>query len=343
MLQKKQFMQIILTVVVLMVITMMFLPNDLNQEHSGEQNVLFSGFADEIELIGKVKISDKNRTLTFIKSEDWGIEEKSGYPVKNEAFRELLMGLSKGHIAERKTSNPEKYEKLQVADPGKEGSGVLLEIFREQDPVVELIVGKNSQGIAGSYVRKKGEEQSYLLDRKLQLSLDASDWIDKSLLDIADTEVKSIVREAGEGAFKLLRDSAENDFVIEPAPQIGTLNDGYQLRGLTSALKGLSMTDVYPKADKSLKDNYKSTGTVIFETFDGIKLVIAIFKNGDDDGLIELSFSTLDNADEATRNKVALLNKKCRDWMFKLSNFKLDELTRKYDDLIEVVEKDAEN
>ena len=87
-------------------------------------------------------------------------------------------------LVEAKTRDPKRYDLLELGDPAKDDAKSTLLRLSDADgkAIGELIVGKRrvsafGRGKTGSYVRRPGNDQTWLTNVELKTSFDVSDWV----------------------------------------------------------------------------------------------------------------------------------------------------------------------
>jgi hypothetical protein len=94
----------------------------------------------------------------------WVVSNKANYPADVGKVREVLLSLANTRLLEEKTADPEYYEPLGVQDiNAANATGLQVDIEGLGKPV-SMIIGKPARGSSGTYVRRPGELQSYLVD-----------------------------------------------------------------------------------------------------------------------------------------------------------------------------------
>ena len=137
----------------------------------------------------KVEFTDINQ--------HWVVVEKGNYPAAASKVRRLLLGLSELTLVERKTDRPELFSRLDLDDPAT-GKGTLVQLQdRLGKPVADLIVGKTRHdrlggGHDGVYVRKPGDNQTWLASGSLDVGGGAIDWIDRRIMDLPNSRIASV-------------------------------------------------------------------------------------------------------------------------------------------------------
>ena len=128
---------------------------------------------------GEVKI-----VLTRSEGKGWGAEARGGYPADEELIKRTLLGVGNMEAYEPRTSNPDWHRNLGLLKPEDIGSALRVEFFEGEERLAGLLVGKvperaaDVKGEGLIYVRRDGEDQSWLARGRLPLHRNAVDWLD---------------------------------------------------------------------------------------------------------------------------------------------------------------------
>jgi hypothetical protein len=211
---------------------------------------------------------DKKSVELARKENVWRITERHSYPADETKLRKLLVSIADAELSEEKTSNPENYASLGVEDlSNAAATGVRIEVSGVEPPV-NLIVGKQGPGVQSRYVRRAGEEKSWLVDTQIDNSSTPKDWLRKSILDVSADRIQSATITTPNAkpysATKAAR--ADANFAVEGLPKGKELSSPTAANGLATALAGLTLSDVEPANAFSAKPEAQAT----FRTFDGL-------------------------------------------------------------------------
>lgn len=209
----------------------------------------------------------------------WVLPAKTSYPIDVSKLRELLRNLATAEVVEAKTANPEWHSRLKLLDVAQ-ASDTTIEVIARADaePVLGVLIGSSGQG--GQYVRKTGENQTWLIGQNIRPPRKAEDWLDKTLVDIKRAELASVsVEENGEQVFALtLQDADSTDFELSPAPAQGHSVNTANSNRLLSALSNLRLLDVRAaQAD----DEQAEWRRLNFVRQDGLHVEVEIRQDGD--------------------------------------------------------------
>ncbi len=326
------------------------------QNDSGTSgNILIPGLKDGVNSVTSIVIerADADAVSVLRQSGDWVVENKGGYPASVSKIREILLAIADARILERKTANPELYSALGVRDPEIEDSeGVRLTVAGEGVGAA-IIVGNANQG-SNRYVRIVDEAQSLLIDKNPELPTDASGWLEKELVDIDGAAVRAArISHVDGDEIRVEKTSAQQtDFDVVDIPEARELSYSTVANGIGSALSDLTLDDV-----RTAEETAPTTVTTL-ETFDGRTITVNIVtadeeswvsfvaayappavepegaEPGDNDA--EASAVEEPSAGESEDPAAATdtFNARVAGWQFKLPDFKVNQLTRRWEDIL---------
>lgn len=235
--------------------------------------------ADSVKAIRIYKAGDARAVEVLRNGAEWTLTERNGYPISAAKAINLVRALSNAKILEEKTSDPTKYASLSVEDvQSADAKGVRIELEGPATPV-NLIVGKDGPGNS-SYVRRVGEEKSWLVSEQLSASPEPRDWLDKDIINVSADRVQSATVEiAGQKPYTASKSSrADENFAVAPLPKGKELSYGGAANGFATALVSLTLDDVKPKSELG---DAKPAAKATYQTFDGLKVEMQGYKLDD--------------------------------------------------------------
>lgn len=233
------------------------------------------GLLDRVAKLDEVVISGSSGPIaTLRRGEDrWMLGERA-YPADEVALRKLLLTLARSKQVERKTANPELYDRLGVEPlDAPEARGALVELRGGGEPI-RLIVGDNPSRGEGTYVRGADEAQSWLIDSNIAVERQTANWLDRALTDIEVARIASVRVETGKDVVEIkARDDAAGDFEIANLPKGREPASEYIADSVAGWLQDLRMEDV--AADDA---GQAGTWKLHFETVDGLAVDAEVWK-----------------------------------------------------------------
>jgi hypothetical protein len=171
---------------------------------------LLPSLAGELNTVTELTVRKGSATPAVTihrQGEQWTVAERANYPADVSKLRKLLLALSDVKIREEKTSNPASYSVIGVEDPAlPNAAGVQIDVVA-RDGKHAVIVGKPVG--EGSFVRRAGENSSYIVEPAISVEAQPRFWIDTRLLDLPADKIQSIdAKLAGEPGYSLHRVSA---------------------------------------------------------------------------------------------------------------------------------------
>ena len=258
---------------------------------------LFPDLRPRVNDVVTVEVRGPDGAFTIAKGEGgaWTIPEKHGYPVRFGTVRAAVVGVAGLVPLEAQTAEPNLHGKLGLGLPGEEGEGVVV-AFRDADGrrLASVVVGRErfsgTETRPGRYfVRKEGENRSWLVEGRLPASGRAARWLDSELPRLDRREVRAVRTEKADGeVIELARDDSDRlEFRMEGAVTVSGADLARGARAfppgtrilretavseLVSALEYLTFEDVAPASDVDL-----AGGTLAeYITFDGLVVGVRV-------------------------------------------------------------------
>ena len=293
----------------------------------------------------------------------WTVTNRSGYPADVGRIRQALLALADARILEVKTANPDRYGALGVNDPGEEGSrGVRLTVTGS-DFETRLIVGDtNQQG--QRYLRLAEQAAAVLIDKDPALPDAVTDWLRPELVDLPASGMTQIGIRHGDGEMIEMTRTTDGgpEFDVLDVPEGRELSYPTVVNGIAAALSNLTLVDVRPASSPGTAPDADTVSR--FETADGLRVTVRTFRSDDESGdWIAISAAAdelaagpagdaasdssddspskagaADDNDPAGSNAAATaasLNARLGGWQFRIDDYKLEQLTRRWDDILQ--------
>ncbi|MFK5969197.1 MAG: DUF4340 domain-containing protein [Candidatus Marithrix sp.] len=323
---------------------------------------LFPQLAATIDQVTTVNVQTNTETVTMIRDENWNwqMQEKHNYPVETDKVNSLLLAMTELTILEAKTSNSELYSKIGVDDVSiPDAQSVVLTLKTSSDSLASLIIGNSQIAKIDStrneiYVRKADDKQVWLVLGKLSVERQLTDWLERQIVDIKNDKVRQVT--IGEDILIFKDTPDDEEFQLANLPANGTVKMPYMLKNIATTLSNLEFDDVIA-ADKL---ELKPETTAIFTTFDGLEVTMQVAKQNDKnyatftakfnpEAVLAIAKES-DSKEEDSKSEekvdvhkqVELLNTKLTGWVYELSEYKVDDLAKKREELITITEPEEE-
>lgn len=242
-----------------------------------------------INEVGEVTVTTATGTLTIARSGDrWVVKQKDDYHAAMDKVRSLVIGLAELTILEPTTSNPEHYAKLGLRDVSAAGSRATQVTLKDADgaALASVLIGNRRPSRAQAtrdevYVRKAGEEQTWLATGRARPEQDPNGWIEQRILDLDTQRVRQVRITHPDGETVLLRREkpGDADFLLRGVPETTEVRSQFSVNNIPDTIAHLTLDDVQREGDAPLP----ATGRVAarLETFDGLRVVLHMVERDD--------------------------------------------------------------
>ncbi len=340
---------------------------------SFEREVLYPDLLSRVNDVTWLRVnSQADGPLTMVKREgNWVLEEKHGYFADIEKISQTLVELSSMETLEPKTSKPENFAQLYVEDvEAREGTitnSIHVTVKAGEEKLADLLVGRTRPVDVGGgvFVRKKGENQSWLASGSYQPNRKALKWLDRNIINVDSRRVHRVTIQHADGdGFEVRRtDIASEDMMygsfvppgLEPKP-------AHEMKNMAQIVDFLVMEDVRP-ADEI---DWTSPDSIVwFETYDGLKIAITAKNEGKhtwfrvvaEEGVVHedlagfvAEFKGKDslegriadqmNTAEEAEAEIAMLNQRLAPWAFRFTEYKTGKAVSHSSDMLQEAGKD---
>ena len=350
---------ILFIVTVLVVVVAIMMNHQRAPATSFQEEFLFPGLLDNVNDISLIKILKQDKTLTLLQQNNqWVLEEADHYPADFARIRSTVLAIAEMTVLAEKTSKAENYARLGVEQPTTENNSALVSLQgNAETTLASLIVGnarhsKSADDKPGLYVRLPESEQALLVEGKLDISVDAKDWLQLELFNIDADRIKEIqIVHANDDTVRLTRENGSDDFILEDLVQGREMQPAAIISRMGTMLENVSAENVRKSVDPYAEQ--KSTTSI--QTFDGLIINIASAKV-DDNNYATFNFSVGDipaqgandegeEAEQSTNEKLdplaeaARLNELMPGWTYIIPDFKYELFTRTKESLSKDIEE----
>lgn len=299
----------------------------------------FPVLQSRINDVASVQITQGGDTLKIARGDDaWtAAAPYGGYEVEADRVASLLVRLSQAELIEPKTRNPDKYELLDLGDPGKKDSEARLIVLRDAkgDVITEVVLGSKrwdafGSGKSGSYIRRPGEPRTWLTNLDVNPTPAIKAWVETNIFGIETGKISSVtVTAEGEAPLTINRlPGDKTKFELaglpsdakrkESAPKPDDVAEAYA----SVELEDLRKLEMTPAGPDVMVSELKADN--------GLKVTFRLRKEGDQDWL---SLSAEGEGEAAKQAKE--INARVKGWEYKIPSWKADGLFRTRSDFLE--------
>jgi hypothetical protein len=208
----------------------------------------------------------------------WVVANYHDFPVKFPLLRQMIVGLAGLTLLEERTTRPEWHHYLDLVAPEEGGAARRYILYgKDGGTIADILVGKPAayaavSGEARFYVRRSGENQSYLAKGIIPDISTRRAWLDDEILSLERERIAFVDMAPNEGPpYRLERLPGGGDFALNTLPQGRVARPASALNAVAGALVGLSFLQVTP-VDQI---DFKNAAHARYATKDG--LVIDVF------------------------------------------------------------------
>ncbi|MEP4380842.1 MAG: DUF4340 domain-containing protein [Alphaproteobacteria bacterium] len=312
---------------------------------------VFAKLREAPESATRIEIDSRFGAFTMEQSgEGWVTPDRNDYLIDEGDVRRLIVGLSDMRYVERKTSNPERFYRLEVQDIDTELSdSVHVKVQNAQGEVLaETIVGRPSarffEGRAsGTYIREPGTNNVWLVSGVTNVQTRLIPWLQRKIVAIPANQVARISLGTGDDAYELSRGAPSDEgFTISGAPEGRELDDE-KATSVSRALASLELEDVRLRTELALPDD---AATASMSTFAGLTVNVRLAELDRKKWATFDAAYTGDPADEseaavAARTAVEEINVRVGKWVYWIPSATFENLTRSLDDILVAKDDDS--
>jgi Domain of unknown function (DUF4340) len=248
----------------------------------------FPDLREDPDAVAKITVTTPGGSVTLVREtgDRWAALERYGYPVDRQRIRELVVALADMRLIERKTAQPEFYDRLQVEDPDAEAAKSHLVRLETADGAVlaEAIIGKQRHRLtgtepSGTYLRRPGEAASWLASGGVEIGTEVTQWLDDQIVDLDGRAIERIrIEPLGKPGYVVERDEPGGELRLAGLGEDEAIKEDADLARLTGALSGGRLEDVKPRDQLSWPDE---SSRAQIATFDGLELTVHLAKIDD--------------------------------------------------------------
>ena len=217
-----------------------------------------------------------------------------------------------------------------MGDPASTTSTAdLVKLLDDKGGVLaQLIVGHRRVRTQGNvpesiYVRRPGENQSWLAEGRLPVDADPQLWLDRDIANIDNKQVASVVVHRGDAVLEFGRDGGKGTL---KAPADHPKLDDYALEDMFRSLETLTLTDVKPVADEP----GEKVGTATITLIDGTVVDVTVFAVAKATGAPDIWTQYAVRGDSEAAQKLAA---RVKGWTYQVGAWKEKAFVPTLDDL----------
>lgn len=321
---------------------------------------LFPALAGKVNDVATVVVARKDDSTTIVRKGDtWTVSDKSEYPAAFDKVRKLLVDIAELRPLEQKTSTPELFASLELEDLSQADAKSTVVTLKDAGgaDMLSVVIGKVRVGRGGSsgdgvYVRRANENQTWLAKGRISLERGDVSWVDRLVIDVPRERVAraTIVQPDGAKLVVSRPTATEKNFALADVPK-GRKAKEWDVNQAATPFERLELDDVRP-----MPANAPGKQHAEIVTFDGlvaradiveldgqpwVKISARFEAPAASPSEDEVKEGKLKSADEVRKDAEAI-NARASAWLYRLPDWKTDNLRKKIADLLEEEKKDAD-
>ncbi len=224
----KQFLALSAAAAVSLVVAVGVYSSSVPWSHATQSGApLFATLRGPPPHIARIEIKQGGNTLTLVRDgSDWRLKEHESFPATQEKVRAFLVSLSDAELVEPKTRMKDRYALLGLEDPGQERSSRLVKLIDDKgQTVAEAVIGQLRRdafgsGKTGTYVRRPGEAQTWLVNTQIDGGVALRDWVKPKLFEVRPSEVKHLmVKSPGKEDLDIALSADGSEHLLKDIPE----------------------------------------------------------------------------------------------------------------------------
>lgn len=337
---------IVAALMIVLAVAQSRIANETGQSTAGTAKLIQGLNPDDIE---KITIGTGDEAVSLVRrGENFVAASKDYYPAENKAINQLITDCLDAEVGQVITSDAKNHEDLQVTESKAK---TVVKFFGKEDKLMTgLIAGPNDPETGGSHVRQANSDKVYFCRSLPWMRTDAMDYMNRELLDLDNKDITEVVVRSDEKIYRIL--SSEGDkAALQDIPE-GKKQKDAVVKQVFEALSSCNMADVSKDTNE-----FEFDKTYICKTKNNTVYTIKMAAKGgkyyaklscEFTGQQQVTKAQHKETEEELKEKEAILlakdnaeqfNNRHTNWVYEIVDHKANNLTKKFDDLIEQVEQ----
>ncbi len=325
-------------------------PNISSATRTAAAEPVFSALSQRRGDVAKVEVQTPRYTTTFeYRDGTWVDAQQGDYPAQDNAVADVVNSLTAMTTVEAKTADPEWYQYVMVGDPATTpptANAHVIVSTANGEVLADAIIGNQSvsmsaaQGQGGTFVRRAGEDQSWLVDGVVAIPPGLNNWF-APIVNVPGPDVTSIAILNGDRTVFEVRKTDPSTGLYElvalddsqgPSASVANLDP---IRDLASGIVNVTFEGARPLDSVDLAT---AARTVRFTTAAGLQLDVTVVEA---DGETWAVFKASAAEGSAAADQAAQITAATEHWAFRLEPTRVARLGHAVSELIQPPATDA--
>lgn len=331
---------VIIAIISLVVVVFAIFDDEFSREPATESDLLFENLHESLNAIDQITITTSESNFEIVKiGNDWVIPDYAGYYANRHKVIKLLIEFSEMTRLDAKTSDPARYNSLDVADVNDSDSrAIRVELAKgDEGTVAALLVGKrNSAGgshVKEFFVRIPGETQTWLVSADFQVARTSIEWLNRDIVNIPEDRIAAIrVSPVDANVIRIVRaDAGNRKFTLSDIPAGSRVAAQFKINDYGKLLYRLKLEDVI-KAD-----DFRHGTEFEFITRDKL-IIMGYVGTGELSSFVKFTAAPDKSASKFVGEEAERLMKRFGGFAFRLSEVRMRTLEQRKNDLLKQID-----
>lgn len=248
----------------------------------------------------------------------WRAVNKGNYPLDQESVITLLNSLVQAKLDSAKTAKLENHARLGLQDIDSEDSQAQKLTVVAGEISWQLLIGNRASSGKGMFVRKPGENQTWLTKTALNVPDDSNSWLQARILDLDESKLVSVSR-AGHwtAALKTAEGEETGSWTLENMPEGRELNYDSIVKNTVDDILELELEELVQQKPYDFADA-EPESQMTLTTSDAGRIEISLYKSGED---YLVNYSRQESDSQITDSHWS-------QWVYKVSDFQAGRLKK---------------
>ena len=282
------------------------------------------GFAANVKNAATIHVAshDNEFDLAFTGGK-WVLPGHGNYPADFDEVRHTLIGLAALQTLSPKTNRADWLHYINLDTPPKGNGTEFIVKDASGKTLAAVITGSPEQlgdpnGTIGLFVRRPGENQTYLARSVITPAGDFLSWIDSSVINLGAARIQQVTVTPPRGkGFTVTRDKDEDlKFKLAAPPKTGYPNQQI-MDAIPYAVASFSLADVQPASTV----DFSAASHAVGKGFDGLLITLDIAPKGHD-LWARITAAAAPGAGAEAVKDASGINAKVAGWAYKLPDEK---------------------
>jgi len=262
------------------------------------EEAVFPDLLDQINDVSSIEITGAEQSFSIRHVGDqWVVSSLADFPAEFDRVKKALLELAELKTVEAKTADPERHGVLGLNEPGSEdGGGQKVRVLGAGDTALAgLLLGNAGRGTTDLvYVRREGEDQTWVARRKPGIGDDPRDWVNTMLMKIDIERVRrmTLAHADGERVGIYKEEHGDSEFFLEDVPVEASIKSPLSMDSIARVIAVLRFEEVFAASD--IPSDREADTVATFETFDGATFTISLYGQEEDEAVWARIAATFD-------------------------------------------------